>query len=70
MDGGSVVGVIEVVAAAVLVVLLLTAGIATVVGKTGALRLLTIAGMLLLAVMAIHRGDATLLTGVSHLVIP
>jgi hypothetical protein len=64
------VGVVEVVAAAVLVVLLLTAGIATVVGKANALRLLTRAGVLLLALIAVHRGAATLLTGVSHLVMP
>jgi hypothetical protein len=64
------VGVVEVVAAGVLVALLLVAGIATVSGKANSLRLLTIAGVLLLALLAVHRGDAALLTGVSGLVKP
>jgi hypothetical protein len=62
--------VVEVVAAAVLVAVLLAAGVATVMGRMNALRLLTLAGVLLLAVMAVHRGDAALLTGVSELIKP
>jgi hypothetical protein len=64
------VGVVEVVAGAVLVALLLAAGVREVVGKPGTLRLISIAGVLLLALLAVHRGDATLLTSVTGLVLP
>lgn len=63
-------GIVEIVAGAVLVTLLLAAGVVTVTGKCKALRVMSVAGVLLLALMAVHRGDATLLTGLGDLVRP
>jgi hypothetical protein len=69
-EGPRQVAVVEVVAAAVLVAIVLMAAVAAVVGKANALRLLSLSGVLLLAVLAVHRGDAALLSGIAGILKP
>ena len=63
-------GIVEVTAAAVLVAIMIAGGVAAVAGKPDAIRVLSVAGVLLLAVMSIHRGDPALLTGVTGILKP
>ncbi|MET9260534.1 hypothetical protein [Amycolatopsis sp. NPDC004079] len=68
-EAENVVEAVEIVAAAILVSMVLAASVATL-WQQNAQKLVAIAGVLLLAVMAVHRGDAALLDAVGRLLTP